>query len=224
FPILRRALEDRGVPVEVVGLGGLLAVPEVADIVATLRVLYDATAGDALVRLLTGPRWRIGPADLKVLGDLARELNRETRDGDSRFDDPLDQVVADMAEEHGSLVDALDELPDRPEWQERFSPAARIRLVLMARELRTLRAHAGQPLPDLISEIERRTGLDVEVASRAGAAGAFAARADLDAFQDAAARFAGDAEDPTLGAFLAYLKAADEEENGLDAGRVGDSN
>lgn len=100
-----------------------------------------------------------------------------------------------MAEEHGSLVDALDELPDRPEWQERFSPAARIRLVLMARELRTLRAHAGQPLPDLISEIERRTGLDVEVASRAGAAGAFAARADLDAFQDAAARFAGDAED-----------------------------
>ncbi|MEV6866570.1 hypothetical protein AB0M44_36940, partial [Streptosporangium subroseum] len=29
--------------------------------------------------------------------------------------DPLDQVVADMAEERGSLIDALDELPDRPE-------------------------------------------------------------------------------------------------------------
>ncbi|MCG5216625.1 UvrD-helicase domain-containing protein [Streptosporangium soli] len=224
FPALRRALAERGVPVEVVGLGGLLTVPEVSDIVATLRVLYDPTAGDALVRLLAGPRWRIGPADLKVLGDCARELNRETRDGGGRQEDPLDQVVADLAEERGSLVDALDELPDRAEWLSRFSPLARIRLIAMAGELRLLRAHAGQPLPDLITEIERRTGLEVEVAAQAATASAFAARADLDAFQDAASRFAGDAEDPTLGAFLAYLKAADEEENGLDAGRVGESN
>ena len=56
-------------------------VPEVADIVATLRVLYDPSAGDALVRLLTGPRWRIGPRDLKILGDLARELDRWRGEG-----------------------------------------------------------------------------------------------------------------------------------------------
>ncbi|GAA4230122.1 DNA helicase-2/ATP-dependent DNA helicase PcrA [Streptosporangium album] len=224
FPALRRALEERGIPVEVVGLGGLLAVPEVSDIVSTLRAIYDPTAGDALVRLLSGPRWRIGPADLKELGERARELNRETREGGASVDDPLDQVVADMAEERGSLVDALDELPDRPEWQELFSPLARVRLLAMAQELRTLRAHTGQPLPDLIAEIERRLGLDIEVAARGTAIGPFAARADLDAFLDAAARFAGDSEDPTLGAFLAFLKAADEEENGLDAGRVGESN
>ncbi|MGJ6961271.1 UvrD-helicase domain-containing protein [Streptosporangium sp. G11] len=224
FPSLRRALEARGIPVEVVGLGGLLTVPEVADIVSTLRVIYDPSAGDALVRLLSGPRWRIGPADLKELGERARELNRETRESASPVADPLDQVVADMAEERGSLVDALDELPDRPAWQDLFSPLARVRLVAMAQELRVLRAHTGQPLPDLILEIERRLGLDIEVAARGTAVGPFAARADLDAFLDAAARFAGDSEDPTLGAFLAFLKAADEEENGLDAGRVGESN
>ncbi len=50
------------------------------------------------------------------------------------------------------------------------------------------------------------------------------ARADLDAFVDAAASFAGDAEDPTLGAFLAYLTAAEAEEFGLEAGRVGETN
>ncbi len=61
FAALRAALEARGVPVEVVGLGGLLTVPEVADIVATLQVLYDPTAAGALARLLTSPRWRIGP-------------------------------------------------------------------------------------------------------------------------------------------------------------------
>ncbi|MER7501861.1 UvrD-helicase domain-containing protein [Nonomuraea pusilla] len=223
FPVLRRALEERDIPVEVVGLGGLLTVPEVSDIVATLRVLYDATAGDALARLLAGPRWRIGPADLRVLGEHARQLARELRDSDRR-DDPLDQVVADLAEERGSLIDALDELPDRAEWLEEYSPLARTRLVALAHELRQLRAHAAQPLPDLITEVERRLGLDIEVAARAGTAGAFAARADLDAFLDAASRFAGDAEDPTLGAFLAYLQAAETEEFGLEGGRVGESN
>ncbi|MFC6081447.1 UvrD-helicase domain-containing protein [Sphaerisporangium aureirubrum] len=221
FPVLRRALAARGIPVEVVGLGGLLTVPEVADLVATLRVVYDPTAGDALVRLLAGPRWRIGPADLKALGDLARELTVADRGG-SGPEDPLEQVVADMAQERGSLIDALDELPDRPELLERFSPKARTRLPRMAQELRVLRAHTGQPLPDLITEIERRTGLDVEVAARGG--GPLTARADLDAFLDAASRFAGDAEDPTLGAFIAYLQAAESEEFGLEAGRVGETN
>ena len=42
FVPLRRALEARGIPCEVVGLGGLLSVPEVQDVVATLRVLHDA--------------------------------------------------------------------------------------------------------------------------------------------------------------------------------------
>ncbi|NJP96897.1 ATP-dependent helicase [Nonomuraea sp. FMUSA5-5] len=223
FPAIRRALEERDIPVEVVGLGGLLTVPEVSDIVATLRVLYDATAGDALARLLAGPRWRIGPADLRVLGEHARTLARELSES-HREEDPLDQVVADLAEERGSLVDALDELPDREEWLESFSPLARTRLVALAHELRHLRAHTAQPLPDLISEVERRLGLDIEVAARSGTVGAFAARADLDAFLDAASRFAGDAEDPTLGAFLAYLQAAESEEFGLEAGRVGESN
>ena len=45
FPALRRALEERDIPVEVVGLGGLLAVPEVTDIVATLRVLVRPDRG-----------------------------------------------------------------------------------------------------------------------------------------------------------------------------------
>src|SRR5215469_4320888 len=74
FAALRAALEARGVPVEVVGLGGLLTVPEVADIVATLQVLHDPTAAGALARLLTSPRWRIGPADLVALGRRARAL------------------------------------------------------------------------------------------------------------------------------------------------------
>ena len=70
----RRRCARRGLPVEVVGLGGLLDTPEVRDVVCTLRVLADPTDGAALLRLLTGARWRIGPRDLVALHRRARAI------------------------------------------------------------------------------------------------------------------------------------------------------
>ncbi len=70
--------------------------------------------------------------------------------------------------------------------------------------------------------MERTLGLDIEIASRPGA-DPLAAHADLDAFTDAADAFAGSREEPTLGAFLAYLAAAETEEFGLETGRVGET-
>jgi DNA helicase-2/ATP-dependent DNA helicase PcrA len=230
FAALRSALEDRGVPVEVVGLGGLLTVPEVADIVATLRVLHDPAASGSLARLLTGPRWRIGPRDLVALGRRARALTRELRgqrgDGPSRpdpvqlvarGDDALARAVTDLTADPGSLVEALDDLGDPAE----YSAAGHARLAALGAELRELRSRVARPLPDLVGEVERMLSLDIEVAARPGRDPA-SARADLDAFADAAAAFAGDQEEPTLGAFLSYLAAAEEEEFGLESGRVGD--
>jgi DNA helicase II / ATP-dependent DNA helicase PcrA len=89
-------------------------------------------------------------------------------------------------------------------------------------ELRRLRAHVGRPLADLAAEAERVLGLDIEVAARPGA-DPVAARADLDAFIDVADAFTGEGAEPTLGAFLAYLTAAQQEEFGLETGRVGES-
>src|SRR5690606_23520017 len=54
IPAIEAALRARGLPVEVVGLGGLLDTPEVRDVVSTLRVLADPTDGASPVRLLTG--------------------------------------------------------------------------------------------------------------------------------------------------------------------------
>lgn len=73
---LADALHAAGLPVEIVGLGGLLTTPEVVDVVSTLRVLGDHLPGGALMRLLTGARWRIGARDLAALRDRARELVR----------------------------------------------------------------------------------------------------------------------------------------------------
>ena len=226
FPALHAALEAKGIPVEVVGLGGLLTVPEVADIVATLRVMHDPTAADALARLLTSPRWRIGPRDLVALGRrsrwLARSAGRSADQGETQRTvadpDVMQQAVTDLTADPGSLVEALDDLGDPAA----YSAAGHARLTALAAELRALRGHAGRPLPELVGEVERALGLDIEVAARPGADPA-GSHADLDAFADAAAAFAGDQEEPTLGAFLAYLTAAEAEEFGLEGGRVGDT-
>ena len=74
FPLVEAALRTKGLPVEVIGLGGLLHVPEIADLRAALEVVHDPTRGDALMRLITGPAWRLGPRDLDGLGAWAREL------------------------------------------------------------------------------------------------------------------------------------------------------
>ena len=63
---LMAALDSAGVPFEVVGLGGLLTMPEVADIVGLLQVVDDPTRGDHLMRLLTGPLVHLGAADIAI--------------------------------------------------------------------------------------------------------------------------------------------------------------
>ena len=227
FVPLRHALEARGIPVEVVGLGGLLAVPEVQDVVSTLRVLHDAGASDALARLLTGPRWRIGPRDLVALGRRARVLASGEGDGravtraaavEQNPQDALAEAITDLTAETGSLVEALDDLGEPAA----YSRAGYTRMHALAGELRRLRAHIGRPLADLTAEAERVLGLDIEVAARPGV-DPVAARADLDAFTDVADAFTGEGAEPTLGAFLAYLTAAQQEEFGLETGRVGES-
>ena len=78
FPLVVDALKRRGLPVEVVGLGGLLLTPEVNDLVSLLWVVQDPSRGDRLMRLMTGPFCRLGPADLDGLATWAREQQRQS--------------------------------------------------------------------------------------------------------------------------------------------------
>ncbi|MDM7831887.1 ATP-dependent DNA helicase [Cellulomonas edaphi] len=212
FEPLRRALRARGLPVEVVGLGGLLSVPEVVDLLAALQAAHDPTRGDALMRLLTGARTRLGASDLHALGawssELAGRLAGRGRDAG---------VEADSVDAR-SIVDALDDLP-RPGWRSpagrALSETGRARLVELAGLLRTLRAHAYLAVPELVAEAERVLGLDIEVAARPGVSPG-AARAHLDAFRDVAVEFSRASDHPTLGGFLSWLEAADARENGLE--------
>ncbi|WP_448627085.1 ATP-dependent helicase [Geodermatophilus sp. URMC 64] len=203
FHGIATALREREVPVEVVGLGGLLAVPEVSDVVATLTVLVDPTAGDALGRLLTGARWRIGPRDLAALNDRARALVRARHQDD------------DGPQERGSIVEALDDLGPA----EAYSLAGYRRLRRLGAELAHLRQRIGESLPDLVDEVARTLGLETELASAPDVSPA-GARTHLDALHAVAAEFVELAELPSLPAFLGYLRDAEERERGLEPGEV----
>ena len=73
IPAVVAALEEQGVAVEVVGASGLLDRPEVVDLVAWLQILADPSAAPvAVLRILQGPRYRIGLRDLAALSRHAR--------------------------------------------------------------------------------------------------------------------------------------------------------
>jgi DNA helicase-2/ATP-dependent DNA helicase PcrA len=207
------ALTDREIPVEIVGLKGLLRLPEVSEVVASLTLIQDVTANAALLTLLAGPRWAIGPRDLALLGRRAREL-AGSRGGGATYEDMRAQLRAAVEgadpTEIPSLCDALEDPGDHG-----YSPEARERFALLAAELRRLRGAIGEPILDLVRRIVDTTGIDVELASSVSPA-ATARRENLDLFVQAVAEFQAVDGQVTLAALLAWLEAEDDFGQGLD--------
>lgn len=231
FAEIQGALVARDIPVEVVGLSGLLHLPEVADLVAVCEVLQDPGANASLVRLLTGPRWRIGARDLALLGRRARLLVSHTRGGDE--DDP-DRRLAEAVEgvdpsEVISLADALDTFlessaaVDGDDDGLPFSPDARVRFARLATELRDLRRSLSDPLMDVLHRVLAVTGLEVELSASPHALAA-RRRETLSNFLDIAASFAANDSSASLLAFLGFLRTAAQYEKGLDNALPGGEN
>jgi len=202
---LREALEQRGVPVEVVGLSGLLETPEIVDLVSTLRVVADPGANVALARLLLGPRWRIGHRHLVRLARWASRHNWGLKD-ELPGEDP------DPGDVSFALAEALDHLDE----VEGLDEEARKRLDGFREELRELRTAARGPLLDLVQTILERTGVWAELeASRDRRA--TSARQNLATFLDRVAAFAPVQGHPSLAALLAYLDAVDDASEPVEA-------
>ncbi len=201
-------LTARDIPAEIVGLGGLLHLPEIADVVATLRVVDDVTANPDLVRLLTGPRWAVGPDDLALLGRRARDLVAAGQGPEVDDDAPrgLSQdmagAVADVdVSELVSLVDAIDDPGAAP-----YSPQARRAFSALSAELAQLRHHGDEPVLDLVRRVISTIGLDVELIATPEL---WQTRRDaqLAAFLDAIAGYVDVDPDASLGGLLGWLDA-----------------
>ncbi|MEP6843597.1 MAG: ATP-dependent helicase, partial [Pseudolysinimonas sp.] len=218
-PTFLRALRAHGVKYHVLGLGGLLAEPEIADLVSMLSVLSDPGAGLELIRVLAGSRWRVGVHDLHALNRLASWL----RDRDHAQQVYADEVKVRMRSsltegEGGSIVDALDFLAAARAGHTalaHFSELGLVRLRDAGQVVARLRGRAGLSLPDLVSLVEQELRLDIEVVANEdrplGGAPMEALFDAIDgylALDDSSTRVGSE-----LNGFLAWLRAAEERED-----------
>jgi DNA helicase-2/ATP-dependent DNA helicase PcrA len=212
---MAEALTARGVPVEVVGLAGLLAVTEVADVVAMLRLVGDPSAGAAAMRVLTGPRWQLGGRDISALWRRAVELDDV---GGTKDSASADKIVAAAAPDADTacLADAISD----PGPADSYSVQGHRRITALGHELTGLRAHLAHPLPDLVAEVRRVLGVDAEARAARPPSAGWSGTEHLDAFADVVAGYAAARPGAAVSDLLAYLDAAMVVENGLAPAEV----
>lgn len=211
FTPIVAALIERGIPVEVVGLGGLLDVPEVADVRALMGVALDPTSADRLMRLidLVG----IDAADLDVVWSFARELvNARASAGQSSAEPLLAEALSEIVVNFAAFEAFCKKYACA------LSPAGLYQAKRLGRILQEANGAANLELVDFISWAERALGLDVEAAARVdvnevGARALAALRAQATSFK---------AQNPEAGAqvFLGWLNAAQDQERGLELPEV----
>jgi DNA helicase-2/ATP-dependent DNA helicase PcrA len=202
--LVREALEQQGIPVEVAALGGLLDVPEVADLHAWLSIIGRPDDDASLMRVLLGSRYRLG------LGDLApaaawREAGRPRSRGD-------------QSGPRRALLETFDHLEECPG----LSVEAERRLqAFRGTYRRLLEAAQGLSLVALCRRVLDETDAWPEVEALDTAA-RLSARLNLYRFLDLAEAWSPLEGAPSLDAFLDYLDllAEDGAADELDTARV----
>ncbi len=192
FAAVVDSMSRNDIPVEVANLGGLLSVPEVADLRAWLTVIDRPDDSPSLVQILFGSRYRLGFGDI---APLTRWLAGAETDAD---DDDVPGVTLLEAIEH---IDEVDDV--RPEARAAYNHFLAVyRDVLMESQGASLvevcrlvldRTHAWQDIESLPPN-QRMT-----------------ARLNLYRLLDLAEEWSPLKGRPSLFAFLEYLESMEEE-------------
>ena len=189
-------LQAQGIEVEVVGLGGLLELPEIVDLVCALKVVQRADSGSELIRLLTGARWRIGIKDIDRLFVMARKLSGPRQEGVFR--------------EEITIVEALDlVLNPKLELLNEFSDQSLKRLQEAATLFQNLRSATALPLTDFVRLCAEELWLDIELRANPKLANPLA---QLQSFYEIVAGFGSASASALLGQFLNWLEYATKKE------------
>ncbi len=208
--VFAQALTQKGIPVHILGIGGLLGNPLVADLIAGLAVVHRRYANGELIRVLTSGRFRLGVSDLFALSERAKWLGLRDSGGGA-LDESLDQAMRDQAlgAPRVPLIDAVDYLASKPDdhghWQD-FSPDARSQLREAARLIAEQRRLSHEAIADQALAWERSTGLDIEWMAHPDAQ---AYREAREAFFDAISQYQSLADEAGARGFLDWLEAAE---------------
>ncbi len=202
--LIRDALQALDVPVEVGSLGGLLELPDVADLHAWLRTIERPGDSIALARILLGPTYRLGLRDIATLSNWIK---------------PKRAMLGDDPDLGWPLVEAIDQIEE----VDGLRPEAKRRMLAFRHHYRRfLELAQGSSLVDLCRHILDETGIWNEVEAREAGA-ALTARVNLYRFLDLAEEWSPLRGRPTLPAFLAYLDLITDDKSAaeLDTANVG---
>lgn len=192
--VMHQALAQADIPFQVANVGGLLSVPEVADLRAWLQILETPEHGPGLARILTGAHYRLG------LGDLATIARHASGD----------------PEEDSSLLESIDRL-ETPELPDDLAD----RLSRFRATYRALLTHAQGSSPvEVCRQILDQIGAwgDLVVMSPAAA---LSARLNLYRFLDLAEQWSPLEGRTSLRAFLQHLDMMEDERvEELDVARI----
>jgi len=225
--LIQSAFSQLNIPTDVVGVGGLINTPEVADIIALLRTLTMPDSGTALMRLLTGPYLNLGARDLMALGSFTKAFARENEySRGTQLKQALEENIAVITTSDefaaGSIIESLEQLLTLTEVELKdyratpaFTDEGLARLRKFALSLRSLRRNLNGSITEAIIEVCEFLSLDTEVLVRDGWQNG---RKNIDRFLDEAARFQKNGG--SLFNFLQWLKIAEEAEGGLKPAEV----
>lgn len=216
-PAVLEALAARDVPGVIVTSVGLLSVPEVAETLAYLHALAEPADNESMLRLLAGPRWQLGAADIAALGRRGRKLARRERP--TQHPDAYVNLLGEVAEAVADIENppmGLGFAVDDPGPEEDYSPEGYARIRALGGRLDHLRRLTpAPPLPDLVAEVMEVFGIRAEAAAGAATAGTV----HLDRFTEIAASYSRRVGDDLAG-FLGWLAIAEEADKGLELGDV----
>lgn len=189
-------LQQQGIEVEVVGLGGLLEMPEIVDLVCALKVVQRADSGSELIRLLTGARWRLGVKDIDRLYAMAKKLSGPRQEGVFR--------------EELTIVEALDLVQnEKLELLSEFSDVSLSRLRDASRLFQNLRSSTALPLADFVRLCAEELWLDIELRANPKLQNPLA---QLQSFYELVSGYGSNPASSQLGQFLNWLDYATKKE------------
>ncbi|NBU31910.1 MAG: ATP-dependent helicase [Actinobacteria bacterium] len=205
-------LEKRGIPVQVADAQVLVHLPQVRDVLCYLELMAHPTANTALVRLLAGPKWRIGARDLAVLGRHARRLADSDYQAEKNLSMELQLEHAVGSTDSADQVCLLDALEEAGQSNYPYSLEARERMGELAGQLRRLRRFVGDSAIDAITRIIRETGIGVEALAKQTVLGKPASD-HLGALIDLAGAFRSLDGETDVFSFLRFLADGEQFEN-----------
>ncbi len=204
--LVHDALRAAGIPVEVANLGGLLSIPEVADLRAWLRIIHDPTDEPALFRVLMGSHFRLGIADLFQLSQWVRRRDQLA----------MEDLDHDLAPRH-LLLEGIDHLE---EISALLPPARQALERFRAQYRQLLTAAQGVSLVELCRRVLDHVGAWQDLAALPDHE-QLTARLNLFRFLDLTEDWSPLEGRPSLEAFLDYLEIMETEASEeLDAARL----